>query len=76
MFSIIVSSFFSTIGATIGLTIIGAAAFAVELILAITVPIGTTAFTSNKISVIIPSVVEGISLSTLSVAISKSVSSS
>ena len=44
-------------------------------ILAITVPIGTTALTSNKISVMVPAVVEGISLSTLSVAISSNVSS-
>ena len=44
-------------------------------ILAITVPIGTTSFSANKISFKTPAVVLGTSLSTLSVAISKTASS-
>ena len=40
-----------------------------------TAPIGTTSFTPNKISAILPAAVEGTSLSTLSVAISSTVSS-
>ena len=42
---------------------------------ATTAPIGTTSFTLNKISAILPAAVDGTSLSTLSVAISNTVSS-
>src|SRR5690606_2440868 len=45
------------------------------LVLAITVPTGTTSFSLNNISAMVPSAVEGTSLSTLSVAISRMVSS-
>ena len=58
-----------------GELVIGLSIAFLESIFAITVPIGTTLFTSNNISVITPSAVEGISLSTLSVAISNNVSS-
>src|SRR5688572_20612784 len=51
----------------------GSAAF--ERMRAITVPIGTTSFTLKKVSSSTPSAVEGTSLSTLSVAISRTASS-